>query len=323
VESDKYTPLSPVYPATSTGRRLALARWITSPDNPLTARVAVNHIWMRHFDRPLVETVFDFGRNGKAPTHPALLDWLTVEFMESGWSMKKLHRLIVTSATYRQSSRVTPEALAKDADNRLLGRFPRMRLEAELIRDQALRVAGILSPKMGGPSVYPPQPAGVTEVAFGQTKWVLSEGEDRYRRGLYTFIKRTAPYATFGTFDGPSGEVCVARRDVSNTPLQALTLLNDEAFVEAARALGKLMTARPGTSEEKVDSLFRRCLARLPDAEERAQLTRFLEAQRERFARKELDAGRVAGPGGGNVHERAAWAALARAILNTDEAITR
>jgi hypothetical protein len=302
--------------------RLGLARWLVSPENPLTARVTVNRQWQAFFGKGIVRTAEDFGTQGDPPTHPELLDWLAVEFVRQGWSLKKLHRLIVTSATYRQSARATPDLLARDPDNRLLARFPRVRLEAELIRDQALAVAGLVSPKMGGPSVYPPQPAGVTEVAFGQTKWTPSKGEDRYRRGMYTFTKRTAPFAMFTTFDGPSGETCVARRDVSNTPLQALTLLNDEVFVETAQALGKWAATRPGSTERKAEHLFRRCLVRLPQAEEREILVKFFETQRQRFARGELDAAKVAGPGV-DAPERAAWTVLARALLNTDEAVTK
>jgi hypothetical protein len=211
-----------------------------------------------------------------------------------------------------------------DPDNRLLARGPRVRLEAELIRDAALRAGGLLSEKVGGPSVFPPQPAGVTtEGAYGQLAWKVSEGEDRYRRGLYTFSKRTAPYAAFTTFDGPSGEVCLARREVSNTPLQALTLLNDPAFSEAAQALGRLMAGRPGSAAQRVDYLFRRCLTRPPAPPEREMLLRFYEAQKGRLAKAPADAQAVAGPGSGDPAERAAWAALARALLNLDEAIVK
>ncbi len=186
----------------------------------------MNREWAAFFGRGLVRTVEDFGYQGERPSHPELLDWLAVALVENGWSIKAMHRLIVTSATYRQSSRVTPELLAKDRDNRLLARGPRVRLEAEVIRDSVLQASGLLSERIGGPSVFPPQPPGVTtEGTYGGLAWNVSQGADRYRRGLYTFTKRTAPYAMFATFDAPSGEVCVARRDVSNTPLQALTLL--------------------------------------------------------------------------------------------------
>jgi hypothetical protein len=301
--------------------RLGFARWLVSPDNPLTPRVTVNRQWQAFFGKGLVRTLEDFGTQGEPPTHPELLDWLAVELVKQGWSLKKLHRLIVTSATYRQSSRATPDLVARDPDDRLLARFPRVRLEAELIRDQALAGSGLLSEKVGGPSVYPPQPPGVTEVSYSMMKWTPSPGADRYRRGLYTFTKRTAPYAMTLTFDGPSGETCVARREISNTPLQALTLLNDPVFVEAAQALGRRAAAQPGTAAQKAEYLFHLCLVRPPDAGERDALVRFFEAQCQRFARGELDAARAAGPGGNP--ERAAWTALARALLNTDEAITK
>ena len=216
--------------------RLSLACWLVSGTNPLTGRVTMNRQWAAFFGRGLVRTVEDFGYQGERPTHPELLDWLAVTLVEHGWSMKAMHRLIVTSATYQQSSRVTPELLAKDPENRLLVRGPRVRLEAEVIRDSMLYESGLLSEAIGGPSVFPPQPASVTtEGTYGGLAWNVSPGGDRYRRGLYTFTKRTAPYAMFTTFDAPSGEVCVARREVSNSPLQALTVLNDVVFEEARR----------------------------------------------------------------------------------------
>jgi hypothetical protein len=235
-----------------------------------------------------------------------------------------MHRLMVTSATYRQSSRVTREHLAKDPENKILARMPRFRMEAELVRDAALKISGLLSTKLGGPSVFPPQPAGVTsEGTYGPLAWNVSQGEDRYRRGLYTFSKRTAPYAMFLTFDAPSGEACVARREVSNTPLQALTLLNDQVFVETAQMLGKLMAAYPGSLEHRATYLFRRCLVRPPSREELAMLVRYYQAQKPRFESKELDASALAGPGDGDVNERAAWTALARSLLNLDETVVK
>jgi hypothetical protein len=314
----------PPLPHDAPGDRLALARWLVSPANPLVGRVTMNRHWAAFFGRGLVRTSQDFGYQGEPPSHPELLDWLAVEFASQGWSLKRMHRLIVLSATYRQSSRVTPELRERDAENRLLARGPRVRLEAETIRDQALRVAGLLSDRVGGPSVFPPQPAGVTtEGAFGRLDWRVSPGDDRFRRGLYTFTKRTAPYAMFATFDAPSGEVCVARREVSNTPLQALTMLNDPVFQEATQALGRMMASAGGTVAERIDVLFRRCLARPPDRDERALLAGFYEAQKGRCEREELDAAAIAGPGEGDVAERAAWTVLARALLNLDEAITK
>jgi hypothetical protein len=294
------------YPPDAKRDRLGFARWLVDPANPLTARVTVNRHWAALFGRGLVRTLEDFGTQGDLPSHPELLDWLALEFVRGKWSVKNLHRLIVTSATYRQSSRVTPDLLRRDPDNRLLARGPRFRLDAELLRDQALRASGLLSEKLGGPSVFPPQPAGVTtEGAYGQLKWTVSPGEDRYRRGLYTYAKRTAPYAAFATFDAPSGEACLARREVSNTPLQALTLLNDAVFVEAAQALGKLAAAAPGDARARAALVFRRCLVRPPREEEIAPIVEFYGRQRKR-----LD-------------DPAAWTAVARALLNLDETVTR
>jgi hypothetical protein len=206
----------------------------------------------------------------------------------------------------------------------LLARGPRVRLEAEAIRDQALRASDLLSTRVGGPSVFPPQPPGVTtEGTYGALAWKESKGPDRYRRGLYTYSKRTSPYAMFATFDGPSGEVCIPRREVSNTPLQALTLLNDPVMIEAAQALGRLATDLDGSVEEKAESLFRRLLARRPACEELSMLVQFYESQRGRLERKELDATAIAGPGESDAIERAAWTVLARSLFNLDEAVTK
>jgi hypothetical protein len=313
-------PLPPGAPA----NRLAFARWLVSPTNPLTARVTMNRQWAAFFGKGIVRTLQDFGYQGEPPTHQELLDWLAVTFMRQGWSLKKMHKLIVMSATYRQSARETPELLAKDPENRLLGRAPRVRLEAEIIRDSVLAEGGLLSSKIGGPSVFPPQPPGITsEGTYGPLEWKVSEGEDRYRRGLYTFSKRTAPYAMFATFDAPSGEACVARRDVSNTPMQALTLLNNEVLVEAAQTLGSKIAALPGSDSERVVALFRRCLTRPPAPDEIAMMQRFVTAQKTRFDRDQPSATAVAGSKDGDVSARAVWTALARALLNLDEAVTR
>ena len=314
----------PPMPEAARGTRLDLARWLVSPENPLTGRVTVNRQWAAFFGLGLVRTLEDFGYQGEPPTHPELLDWLAIRLVEDGWSMKAMHRLIVTSATYRQSSRVSHELLAKDPENRLLARGPRVRLEAEMIRDSALRISGLLSQKIGGPSVFPPQPPGITtEGAYGSLTWTVSPGGDRYRRGLYTFSKRTTPYAMFSTFDAPSGEVCVARREVSDSPLQALTLLNDPVFEEAAQALGRMMAAGGVTVEDRARLLFRRCLTRSPDADELSVLVRFYRSQKSRLERKELDAAKIAGPGDGDAIERAVWTILSRALLNADEAVMR
>lgn len=323
VEPGVLSVLNPL-PPNAPRNRLEFARWLVARDNPLTARVVINRQWAAFFGRGIVRTVDDFGFQGSPPTHPQLLDWLAVEFMDQGWSFKRMHKLIVMSATYRQSSHVTPQLLAKDAENALLARGPRVRLEAELVRDSALRIAGLLSEKMGGPSVFPPQPANVTtEGAYGKLEWKVSEGEDRYRRGLYTFSKRTAPYAMFTTFDAPSGEECVARREASNSPLQALTMLNDAVLIEASQALGRLMADQPGTEAARVRWLFQRFFTRPPARDEVGLLVKFLQTQKRRFASGELDATAVAGHGDGEADERAAWTALARALFNLDEAITK
>ena len=322
VEPGALAAIAP-FPETLPKNRVGFARWLVSPSNPLTARVTVNRQWQAFFARGLVRTTEDFGFQGEVPSHPELLDWLAVEFMKQGWSLKKLHQLIVMSATYQQSSHATSQMLAKDSENRLLARGPSMRLEAEIIRDAALRSSGLLSTKMGGPSVYPPQPAGVTEVAYGGPGWPTSTGEDRYRRSIYTFMKRTAPFAMFNTFDAPTGESCVARRDVSNTPLQALTLLNDVFFVEVSQAMGKILASREGTVEVRIRDAFRHCLTRPPTKDEVAMLEKFFETQKRRFASGELDSKLIAGGDSENITERAAWTALARAILNLDEMITK
>jgi hypothetical protein len=312
------------FPADAPRDRLGFARWLVDRGNPLAARVTINRQWAAFFGRGLVPTLDDFGFQGEPPSHPELLDWLAVTFMDQGWSLKTLHRLIVTSATYRQSARVTPALLAKDRDNRLLSRGPRSRIEAELIRDVVLHASGLLAERLGGPSVFPPQPAAVTtEGAYGALPWNPSTGADRYRRGLYTFSKRTTPYAMFATFDAPSGESCVARREVSDTPLQALTLLNDTVFMEAAQALGRSTAMREGPAEARAAALFRRCLVRPASDDERRALVAFYSAQHDRLARKELDAAAIAGRGTGDPLEPAAWTIVARALLNLDEMVVK
>jgi Protein of unknown function (DUF1553)/Protein of unknown function (DUF1549)/Planctomycete cytochrome C len=302
--------------------RLGFARWLVSAENPLTARVTVNRAWAAFFGRGIVRTTEDFGYQGESPTHPELLDWLAVDFVNSGWSMKKLHKSIVMSATYQQTSKVDSTSLEKDPRNELLSRGPRLRLDAELIRDSVLKVSGLLSPKIGGPSVFPPQPANVTtDGAYGALAWNVSPGEDRYRRGLYTFSKRTSPFAMFTTFDGPSGEACVARREVSNTPLQALTLLNDAAFLEAAQLLGRQLAASKGPPDLKARELWRRCLIRPPSTDEEKLVVGFYTAQKKRLSEKAGDLIELTGDN--DLLDRAAWTAAARAVLNLDEMVTR
>jgi hypothetical protein len=331
---EKVSPAVPAFlpqlPADAPADRLALAKWLVSPTNPLTARVTVNRQWQAFFGRGIVATVEDFGYQGDLPSHPELLDWLAVSFREPveagglGWSLKQLHRLIVTSNTYRQDSTVTPPLAARDPQNLLLARGPRVRLEAEVIRDSMLKAAGLLSTKMDGPGVRPPQPEGVTEVAYGAPTWQPSQGEDRYRRGIYTFQKRTAPFAFTTTFDGPSGEACIARREVSNSPLQALTLLNDPMFVEIAQALGRLAATAGPDDAARFDLLARRLFSRSLEADEAALFADYLAEQRRRLAAGELDAAALAGgEPDADIQERAAWTLLARAAMNLDETIVK
>lgn len=326
----------PQLPPSAPANRLAFARWLVSRNNPLVGRVTVNREWTAFFGRGLVRTVEDFGSQGASPTHPRLLDWLALELTGDGpnpasaarWDMKRLHRMIVSSATYRQASRVTAEHLARDASNEWLARSPRFRLEAEIIRDAALRASGLLSHKMLGPSVFPPQPPGVTtEGTYGGLSWNVSPGEDRYRRTLYTFSKRTAPFAMSLTFDGPSGEACVARREVTNTPLQALTLLNDTVFVETAQKLGREFASQDGSVDERISRLVRRILTRPPFPDEIDLLKKFMDEQQSRLAAGELDAKAITGSGSATdaklLQTQALWTLVARSLLNLDEAVTR
>ena len=305
--------------------RLSFAHWLVSRENPLTARVVVNRAWATFFGRGIVKTQEDFGFQSSPPSHPQLLDWLAIRFMDDGWSFKKLHRLIVTSQTYKQSSSSNSAGETVDPENILLWRGPRLRLDAEEVRDSALRSAGILSNKMLGPSVYPPQPASVTtEGAFGALSWIASTGEDRYRRSLYTFAKRTAPFAFANTFDAPTGEACIVRRDKSNTPLQALTLLNDVTIIEAAQALGKHLVETPGTPEQQATEAFQRCFSRAPAAQELTAVLDFYQRQNQRFTAAPDAAKSLAGDGPTeSIIPRAAWTAVARALMNMDEFVTK
>ena len=306
--------------------RLGLARWLVSDDNPLTARVAVNRFWEAVFGRGIVLTSEDFGSQGERPTHPELLDWLAVEFMEKGWSPKMILREIVTSATYRQSSRATPALHERDPDNRLLARGPRFRVEAEMVRDLALAASGELSPKIGGPSVYPLQPEGIWNVPYSSLKWETSAGEDRYRRSLYTLIRRSSPYPSLMTFDAPSREQCTVRRVRTNTPLQALTTLNDPVFVEAARKLAGRMIGEGGAlAAERVSVGYRLCTARRPSDAEVTPLVAFYEREAARFARdpdatKALLAEDAAAP---EAPARAALTMVANVLLSLDATLTK
>jgi hypothetical protein len=324
----------PQLPPGSPADRLALARWLVSADNPLTARVVANRAWQAFFGRGLVESVADFGYQSSPPSHPELLDWLAVTLQEPavagsghsglGWSMKKLHRLIVTSHTYRQASEVSPAVGGRDPYNVLLARGPRVRLEAETIRDSLLAAAGLLAKKMYGPGVRPPQPEGVMEAAYGRPTWVVSTGEDRYRRSIYTFRKRTAPFAFTTTFDGPTGEACIARREVSNSPLQALTLLNDPMFLEVAQALGRMAMAAGADDASRLEALSLRLLSRRLQSDEAAVLSDYLVTQRRRLASGELVAAELAGGRSEDeAVERAAWMLVARVMMNLDETIVK
>ena len=316
--------------------RLDLAKWVVDPRNPLTARVTVNRFWQRYFGLGFVETENDFGTQGTPPSHPELLDWLASEFMygasggrqsPGAWSVKALHRLIVTSATYRQSSRYRPELANVDPRNRLLARQNRLRLDAEVVRDNALAASGLLAARIGGPSVFPPQPEGVYAFTQIDKAWKTESGPNRYRRGLYTYFWRSAPHPGLMAFDAPEANTTCTRRNRSNTPLQALTLLNDEAFVEFARGLAlRVLTECPGDAT-RVRHLFRVCLARQPSAREQQRLEQFLARQVAALEKApEAEVVRLVPPGlSKDVSPRraAAWTMLARVLLNLDEFITR
>jgi hypothetical protein len=307
--------------------RLDLATWIASPRNPLTARVLVNWVWQKHFGRGLVTTLEDFGVKGHPPSHPELLDWLASEFISMKWSIKDLHRLIVESATYRQSANIRHEMQERDPLNVLLSRQNRLRLEAETLRDCALSASGLLAPTIGGPSVRPPQPAGISDLTYaGAVKWQESAGTDRYRRGLYIWFQRTSPFPMLMTFDAPDANVFCVKRERSNTPLQALTLLNDVAFVECAQALGKRLVDSPGDTAAKVALGVRLCLGREPTSAESQRIEQLYRDLRLLTVANPDEAAKLLGkhrPTGVNVADAAAWVALARSLLNLDEFLTR
>lgn len=326
VEANTPAALPPLRFDGARATRLDLARWLVSDENPLTSRVTVNRVWQRYFGLGIVETEDDFGTQGSPPSHPELLDWLASEFRDKGWSLKKLHRLIVRSATYRQSSRRRGDAAKIDPRNRLLARQNRLRLESEIIRDAALSASGLLNPAIGGPSVFPPQPAGASKLGQMQRDWVADTDGKRYRRGLYTFFWRASPHPGLMIFDSPDSMASCTRRVRSNTPLQALTLLNDEAHYEFARALAeRVMREEPDDPEARLERAFRICLTRPPEPAERDRLLRFLLSERDAFETSPEAARLVAAeaPSGAAAAERAAWTALARVLLNLDEFITR
>ena len=294
--------MNPLEGVNGRATRLDFARWLVDKKNPLTARVTANRIWQNYFGKGIVDTENDFGTQGDKPTHPELLDWLAVQFMEDGWSQKALHRHIVTSAVYRQDSTYRADAAKVDPENRLLARQNRVRLEAEIIRDASLVASGLFAPKVGGPSVYPPQPEGVYQVTQVRREWKTSTGEDRYRRGMYTFFQRSAPHPSLVVFDAPDASVTCTRRTRSNTPLQALTQLNDTGSTEWAAALAK-RTVGETTDPARIKAAYQLALARDPRIDEAERMLRFVKTQK--------DSGRDP------------WQAMSRVLLNLDEFLTR
>lgn len=327
------------FPEEAEPNRLTLAKWLMDANNPLTARVAVNRLWQQVFGVGIVDTSEDFGTRASPPSHPELLDWLAVEFIESGWDVQHMMKLILTSATYQQSSKATLEKIEKDPKNRLLSRGPRFRMDAELIRDNALEAAGILYKKIGGESVFPPHPLGIwKEIGFlrpyfGMSRWPESFGADRYRRGMYTFWRRTIPYPTFATFDAPSREMCTVKRPRTNTPLQALLTLNDPAFFEAAQALAARLIDEGGdVPEDRIRLAYQLCLSRKPKPEEMQTLLSLTVQQLEHYSRHPKEANRLLESSPvldviedipKNKVEWAAWTVTANVMLNLDEFITK
>ncbi|MBI5691498.1 MAG: PSD1 domain-containing protein [Verrucomicrobia bacterium] len=321
IKGDFTRPGAPVTPGTPAvlpplraekPNRLDLARWTVDANHPLTARVLVNRVWQQYFGRGLVETENDFGSQGTPPSHPELLDWLASELIARGWSLKALHRLIVTSATYRQASRVRPDLETIDPLNRLLARQSRLRLDAEIVRDAALRASGLLVPTLGGPPVFPPQPDGVMSLGQVKREWKPSTGPDRHRRGLYTHFWRATPHPALAVFDAADGFSACTRRLRSNTPLQALTLLNDRQFVEFAEALARRIQSEvPDDLGARIDFAFRCCLARPPSEAEKSRVAELYQQQLTATAGEET------------ARRQAAWLTVARVLLNLDETITR
>ncbi|MCG3163412.1 MAG: hypothetical protein JMDDDDMK_04818 [Acidobacteria bacterium] len=330
----------PPMPDNAPINRLGLARWLIDENNPLTARVVVNRFWEQIFGHGIVETSEDFGTQGERPWHPELLDWLATEFMKGeresarageinpqsqGWSMKRLVRLLVTSSTYRQASTETPALLEKDPYNRLLARGPRFRMEAEMIRDLTLAASGLLSHKLGGPSVFPLQPEGIWKAPYSGEKWTISKGEDRYRRSLYTFVRRSSPHPAMMTFDATSREYCTVRRVRTNTPLQALTMLNDEAAMESARALAKRMLEEGGSVNARVIYGFRACATRTPKEKEVERIAALYQQQLSHFTANPAAAEKIAKDHQAKTTaaEFAAWTMVANVLLNLDETLTK
>jgi len=343
----KGAPVTPGVPSVLSskavsGNRLELAKWLVDSDNPLTARVTVNRMWQFYFGKGIVETENDFGLLGAKPTHPELLDWLATEFMARGWSQKAMHKLMVTSAAYRQSSRHRKDLDEIDPDNHLIAHQSRMRLEAEILRDNALVSSALLTPAVGGPSVYPPIPEGAMAVTQVKREWPVATGKDRYRRGLYTFFYRSAPYPGMGLFDAPDATTACTRRVRSNSPLQALTILNDETYLEFGRALAKRIQTEAGkTDADRLTYAFLITLGRKPQPAELERLTRFLVLQRDEFRTDTTSASILvtkpqvfdsspvdplpeqAAVDPKEIPELAAWTAVSRVLFNLDDFMTR
>lgn len=319
--------LPPMPPAVKAPTRLDFAKWLTSKEQPLTARVTVNRYWQRLFGKGLVETENDFGTQGSTPTHPQLLDWLAYEFMRVDWNVKELHRLIVTSAAYRQASDFSKKNQKQDPRNLLLSRQNRYRLEAESIRDLFLASSGLLTRNIGGPSVYPPQPKGIYVLTQNKKSWPEEKGENRYRRGMYTYFWRSSPYPMLPTFDAPNSNTTCTRRVRSNTPLQALTLANDQSLFELIQGFAvRILEEGPDYDEGRLRQAFQICLSRAPTDHELEVLVRYLSEQRTYFEKSPQEAAEVASkklPEKVAVEEVASWTAVARVLMNLDEFITR
>jgi len=322
-------------PANAPPTRLTFARWLVDKQSPTTARAMVNRIWQAYFGTGIISTSEDLGTQSEPPSHPELLDWLACEFMDRGWSMKHIHRLVVSSATYRQSSSITPELYARDQYNRLLARAPRLRVEGEIVRDIALAVSGLLNPKIGGPSVMAPAPEFLFRppASYGPFTWTEATGPERYRRALYTFRRRSTPYPMLANFDVPNADTSCVRRVRSNTPLQALTTLNETLFVESAQALARRLLVEGGKSDaERIAYGFRLCTSRTPSEDERGELAQLLEKQRKRIADGWVNPWKIATgkdeqpaglPDGTTPADMGAYTVVARVLLNLDETITK
>ncbi len=341
VRGDFLNPADEVHPNTpavlpslnsQNPNRLDLARWLFSPQNPLTPRVTVNRIWNHYFGRGIVSTLDDFGTQGEPPSHPELLDWLAIQFRDNNWSLKQLHKLIVTSATYRQSSNSRPELAERNPYNTWLSHQNRLRVEAEIVRDQALAVSGLMKHKIGGRSVNPPQPDGIASLGYANSvKWPTSKGDDRYRRGLYTFFQRTVPYPMLMAFDSPDSNLSCTRRERSNTPIQALTIWNDPVFFECSQALGKRIVAETQNKNSNLDTRIKRafqlCLARQPSDEEISIVKQLYQDQTQLLKSDQAAVSQLTKaqkvPAGSTPQEVATWIIIGRVLMNLDEFVTR